>query len=120
MRVKLKIAILTFLASLLFCIAGCYDKISDPSAPEENTELTSSHPGWQKPNCWECHQPEKVHPDSNFTIEKNPPYTCVACHGNNGAPKGHRQFPPCGDCHLQKHSDMGFPDPVSCQTCHKN
>ncbi|NOZ61904.1 MAG: hypothetical protein GXO74_09505 [Calditrichaeota bacterium] len=114
------IALVLFTFLIFIIIFSCKDKISDPPEPEESVELTSSHPGWQKPNCWQCHQPEKVHPDSNFTVEKNPPYTCVECHGNNGAPKGHHQVPPCGTCHLQKHSEIGFPDPESCQTCHVN
>lgn len=75
----------------------------------EAPTLTSSHPGWKEPKCWNCHDAD----DHNTGLD---PYVCAGCHGTNGAPKGHATSG-CGGCHSGKHG-AGFPAPISCLVCH--
>jgi hypothetical protein len=73
--------------------------------------LDDTHAGWQKPACWTCHTAD-AHNDGKD------PYACVPCHGTNGAGPGHAGADPCGSCHSPAHADTGFPDPLSCKSCH--
>lgn len=73
--------------------------------------LDSTHKGWGKPACWTCHTAD-AHNDGKD------PYGCVPCHGKNGAHKGHGGADPCGSCHKTPHAETGFPDPLSCKSCH--
>ena len=74
--------------------------------------LTDAHGGWQQPACWSCHAAD----DHN---DGKDPYLCVGCHGTNGAPAGHGGATPCSGCHSPApHGEEGFPDPLSCKTCH--
>ncbi len=75
-------------------------------------KLTDEHDGWQKAACWSCHTAD----DHN---DGKDPYLCVGCHGTNGAPSGHGGATPCSGCHAPSpHGEEGFPDPLSCKTCH--
>jgi hypothetical protein len=74
--------------------------------------LDDTHPGWQKAACWDCHTAD----DHN---DGKDPYLCTGCHGTNGAPAGHGGASPCAGCHDPlPHGVEGFPDPLSCRTCH--
>lgn len=72
--------------------------------------LDNGHDGWEKAKCWNCHEED----DHNTGLD---PYLCAGCHGTNGAPGGHKTGT-CSGCHGTPHGDTGFPDPLSCQTCH--
>lgn len=98
--------------------------------------LTETHFGWKLPDCGTCHSVEEIHSknDSGERFDFVAPHKCAACHGSNGAPKGHDMTGRCFRCHhdVPKHADNGinhdhidaksktFPDPFSCVTCHKN
>lgn len=77
--------------------------------------LTDAHPGWNQPKCWDCHTAD----DHN---DGKDPYLCIGCHGTDGAPhlpSGHTGTPPCLGCHgTVTHQGDGFPDPLSCTSCH--
>jgi hypothetical protein len=74
--------------------------------------LDDTHPGWQQPACWGCHTAD----DHN---DGKDPYMCIGCHGKDGAPAGHGGASPCAGCHTTPpHGSEGFPDPLSCKSCH--
>ncbi|MBC8230048.1 hypothetical protein H8E77_10925 [bacterium] len=103
---------------LLFTTISCENSSLDVQEEDNHVKLDSNHDGWKMPDCWACHSVSSTHTERNYTIADNPAYTCVKCHGVNGASPGHSDATPCSQCHQKPHSDTGFPDPLSCQTCH--
>ncbi len=65
--------------------------INDAIAP-----LTDDHFGWGIADCRNCH--DDVHKGS-LGVEQ--PYECAACHGSNGAMKGHGEVSRCFWCHTE-------------------
>lgn len=76
--------------------------------------LTSSHSGWKKTKCSDCHAlPVTGHTTSNIA-------DCASCHGGNGAcdpPGSHSNTMTCtsSGCHGSKH---GVSDKAACVSCH--
>jgi hypothetical protein len=96
--------------------------INDAIAP-----LDESHFGWGVADCGTCHSLNGIHAtdDIGVTLGVNPkpisihdegltsysvdnpsqlviaPYECAACHGSNGAPKGHEETARCFWCHAE-------------------
>ena len=81
-------------------------------ATSKGATLDNNHDGWKKAACWGCHTED----EHNLGLD---PYLCIGCHGTNGATGGHKTGT-CGGCHGASHGADGFPDPLSCQTCHPN
>lgn len=74
--------------------------------------VDSTHAGWKNPECRSCHTPD----DHN---DGKDPYLCIGCHGTNGSSAGHGGGTPCSGCHSPlPHGTDGFPDPLSCKSCH--
>ena len=75
--------------------------------------LADTHTGWGNPKCWGCHTAD----DHN---DGKDPYLCIGCHGKNGALAAHSdRGSPCSGCHdPAPHGSDGFPDPLSCMSCH--
>jgi hypothetical protein len=80
--------------------------------------LTTSHAGWQKIHCEDCHG----YPVAGHTTTETG--ECATCHGGNGAcdPNGkeslfqdHKPWDDCVQCHAQKHS---FTLSTYCINCH--
>lgn len=44
--------------------------------------LDNMHPGWQQPNCFDCHNSTSKNPEHNYTSVT----LCKQCHGENGLP----------------------------------
>lgn len=89
------------------------DQGSGGDAAQAKT-LTSSHTGWRKTKCSDCHTlPVQGHTTSNIG-------DCAACHGGNGAcnpPGSHNNGMNCtsSGCHGNKH---GISDKAACVSCH--
>jgi hypothetical protein len=102
-----------FIGTFLSALPGCVDSTEGEEEDEDAPQLTSSHDGWQNPQCNDCHG--SAHTDGSL------PYQCAGCHGSNGAPSRpstHTGTAPCADCHGTPHGDTGFPDPDACEVCH--
>ncbi|USD36804.1 hypothetical protein [Ferrimonas sp. SCSIO 43195] len=96
--------------------------IEDAIAP-----LDQQHFGWGVADCGTCHSLDGIHADGDVGVSLgvNPkpisiydegvrsypvddasqlvvaPYQCAACHGSNGAPKGHGETGTCFWCHSE-------------------
>ncbi len=98
-------------------VVGCG---GDGGAPQ----LSSSHPGWQRADCADCHNQGAVH-GGNRTWD-----TCFGCHGGNGQappPTGHHDTD-CTACHSPAgsaswndatHADYLSWDANGCLGCHE-
>lgn len=89
--------------------------------PDQNKikQLTSSHSGWKKVFCFDCHDGTKAKYTHAKDKYKEP--ACGPCHGYNGAPhKSHatKANGGCMNCHKSVSHAAKFTSPDDCVACH--
>jgi hypothetical protein len=91
--------------------------------------LTSTHTGWRKTACLECHDASTLRaahkavraPGATKSgLAPAKPTECGPCHGYNGAPHEAHAVPinPCGNCHARTAHASAFESPGDCIACH--
>lgn len=93
------------------------------ASPDQNKakQLTSSHSGWKKALCFDCHDGTKA--KYSHAKDKYKAPNCGACHGYNGAPHNShatKSNSGCPGCHLASKIPhvAKFTAPDDCVGCH--
>ncbi len=82
-------------------------------------KLTSTHSGWKKPLCFDCHDGTTAKYPHSGQSHKEP--QCAVCHGYNGAPHKSHATPGnsgCMNCHASTTHASKFTVPDDCVDCH--
>lgn len=93
---------------------------SDSDASDSAPHLNSSHPGWKRPLCFDCHgnTAPAAHPSETYR-----PPDCVGCHGYNGAMHQDHAVAEntgCAACHATVTHVPAFNAPADCIRCHNH